>query len=236
MVTATPHDASSSNAPKILPSTSGPAGTNAKPSGKPAGRVDDSLNRDEQLIAAIERIDLDPVQRAYMLERWLGQLQFFGRSARTAQQRFYTFRLVAILGGVTIPALIGLSVDGQWDDWVRWATFILGLLVAGAVAVEEFFRFGERWRHYRHQAELLRGEGWAFLARSGAIYRRQQTPEEAFRTFVARSEETMRQEVGVYITEIVRHTESPKAEGRTASSHAGSPPKGDAQHAAADPE
>ncbi len=87
----------------------------------------------------------------------------------------------------------------------------LGLLVAAAVALEEFFRFGERWRHFRQQSELLRSEGWGFLELSGPGYRRFDSHAEAFPAFVARAEEQLRQEVGVYITDVVRPQEEPRA-------------------------
>lgn len=197
--------------PTVLPGggeRAAPSGTGA--SGRREG--EDSPGRDQQLIAVIEQMDLPPIQRTYLLERWLGQLRWLGKRARDNQRWHYGLRMVAILGGVTIPALIGLSVSDSYQDVIRWTTFVLGLLVAGAVAIEGFFRFGERWRHYRHQGELLRSEGWAYLAGSGAIYRSQTSPEDAFRTFVARCEETMRQEVGTYVTEVVRSSEAPRGE------------------------
>jgi hypothetical protein len=169
-------------------------------------------NRDEQLIAMIKQLNLPPIQHTYLLERWLGQVRWLGASARKNQRRYYILRMAAILGGVAIPALIGLSVSDSYQDLIRWTTFVLGLLVAAAVATEEFFRYGERWRHYRHQGELLRSEGWSYLSGSGAIYRSQASPEDVFRTFVARCEETMRQEVGTYVTEIVRSAENARAE------------------------
>jgi len=168
-------------------------------------------DRDRQLISAIDQLDLQPSQRAYLQERWLGQLRYLGQNARRAQIRYYSLRLIAILGGVTVPALIGLNVGGTGATVVQWLAFVLGLLVAAAVALEEFFRFGERWRHFRQQAELLRSEGWAFLEGSGSVYRRYETHAVAFHTFVARAEEAMRQEIGVYIAEVVRPPEDQKA-------------------------
>ncbi|HEV2125782.1 MAG TPA: DUF4231 domain-containing protein [Chloroflexota bacterium] len=145
-----------------------------------------TAGRDAALAAVLSGLDLEPIQQAYLQERWLGQ------SARQAQRRYYSLRLVAILGGVTVPALIGLDIGGSGQSLVRWLAFSLGLLVAVAVALEEFFRFGERWRHFRQQSEVLRSEGWAFLQRSGPVYRRFDTHGEGFRAFVALAEETMR--------------------------------------------
>ena len=165
------------------------------------------------LAAQIDQLTLDGLQKAYLRDRWLDQVTWLGRSARRNQRRHYTLRLITILGGVAIPALVGLEINNEpADEYVRWLTFALGLLVAAAAALEEFFRYGERWRHYRRHAELLKAEGWAFLQLVGPAYTNVDTHAEAFRTFVSRVEDTMRQEVGVYITEVTR---APEQEGRT---------------------
>jgi hypothetical protein len=164
------------------------------------------------LAAQIDRLALDGLQKAYLRDRWLDQVTWLGRSARRNQRRHYTLRLITILGGVAIPALVGLEINNARAADVRWLTFALGLLVAAAAALEEFFRYGERWRHYRRHAELLKAEGWAFLQLVGPAYTNVDTHAEGFRTFVSRVEDTMRQEVGVYITEVTR---APEQEGRT---------------------
>jgi hypothetical protein len=167
--------------------------------------------RDHKFDAQIDQLELDPVQRAYLSERVLGELAFLGKRARRAQRHYYVLRLVTILGGVAIPALVGLEMGDQaWTNRVRWLVFGLGLVVASAAALEEFFRWGERWRHYRRQAELLRGEGWAYLTLSGPTYQQFDSHAAAFRTFVAATEEAIRQEVGVYITQITRAPEREK--------------------------
>ena len=46
-------------------------------------------------------------------------------------------------------------------------TFAVSLVVALSAAVEGFFRFGDRWRHYRSLVEELKSEGWSFHELSG---------------------------------------------------------------------
>jgi hypothetical protein len=183
--------------------------------GPSRARPDSALPQTQGALAAqIDQLTLDGLQKAYLRDRWLDQTTWLGRSARRNQRRHYTLRLITILGGVAIPALVGLEINNNESvDAIRWLTFGLGLLVAAAAALEEFFRYGERWRHYRRHAELLKAEGWAFLQLVGPAYTTVHTHAEAFRTFVGRVEETMRQEVGVYITEVTR---VPDQEGRIA--------------------
>ena len=148
------------------------------------------------LDAQIDRLaregQLDALQTAYLRDRWLDQTKWLGGRARKNQRRHYILRLITILGGVAIPALVGLEINSnETEEYVRWLTFGLGLLVAAAAALEEFFRYGERWRHYRHHAELLKAEGWAFLQLVGPAYATFATHAVAFRTFVSRVEEAM---------------------------------------------
>jgi Protein of unknown function (DUF4231) len=192
------------------PVTGAPAGgTRFRPVG-PARA--EARGRDDGLATLADRLQLDDIGKAYLRDRWLAQVEWLGRSARRHQRRYYALRLISILGGVAIPALVGLNVAGGGADAVGWLTFGLGLLVAAAVALEEFFRHGEHWRHYRQQAELLRAEGWAFLELAGPAYRRYDSHAEALRAFVGRVEDAVRQEVGVYMAEVARTSETQRAD------------------------
>ena len=164
-----------------------------KPDDSPAGLND--------LIGAIE---LDTMQKAFLRARWLSDLQWQDRTAKKCQRLHYTFRLVAIVGGVIVPALVGLNpTEDFWREPVRVLTFVLSLLVAIAVSVEGFFRFGDRWRHYRRNAELLKSEGWMFFQKSGR-YRNYQSHGEAYPEFAEQVEGMLREDVEHYITDIAQ--------------------------------
>ncbi|OQZ00605.1 MAG: hypothetical protein B6D35_06055 [Candidatus Brocadia sp. UTAMX2] len=123
--------------------------------------------------------------------------------------RYYILRLVAIVGGVVIPALVSLSVVGQIATTIKWGTFGLSLLVAISVAVEEFFHYGERWRHYRHTVECLKIEGWQFFQLSGS-YQNYQSHAEAYPIFAGRVESIIQREVEVYITQVTQEKKEEK--------------------------
>ena len=74
-------------------------------------------------------------------------------------------------------------------------------------AIEGFFRYGERWRHYRSIVERLKIEGWQFFQLSGQ-YRRQGTHAAAYPAFAARIEDILQSDVQQYITQIVREREA----------------------------
>lgn len=146
----------------------------------------------------IDLLTLDDLQKRFLRSRWLDQVLWAEEHAAKERQRYYVLRVVAILGGVLIPALVSLDVGGNAAEWVRWLAFAVGLVVAGAVALEGFFRFGERWRHYRRTAELLKIEGWHFVQSAGSY--EGQGAAAAFPAFVARTEAIIQHDLDIYIS------------------------------------
>jgi hypothetical protein len=86
---------------------------------------------------------------------------------------------------------------------MRLVTFIVSAMVAVTASVEGFMHYGERWRHYRVNAELLKSEGWQYLTQSSG-YRRVTDPEQAFQGFASRVEEILRDDVDGFMTQVTR--------------------------------
>lgn len=166
----------------------------------------------QDLGSLIDALELTELQKHFLHSRWLDQVLWMEGKADQAQKRYYLLRLTAIVGGVTVPALVSLNLGNTGViAYVRWATFIISLLVAVSVAVEEFFHYGERWRHYRSSVERLKIEGWEFFQLSGA-YKDFQKPAEAYSVFAGQVENILRSEVDVYISEVVREKKKERAE------------------------
>ena len=116
----------------------------------------------------IDQLDLPAFQRHVLRSRWLDQLLWAERAAGRAQWKHYALRLMAIIGGVLIPALVAVSVTGTVGDAARVAAWVVGVLVAISVGVDAL-RFFRRWRHYRRVAEALKAEGLAVLRAGRAV-------------------------------------------------------------------
>jgi hypothetical protein len=157
----------------------------------------------------IDRLSVTDEQRHFLRSRWLDQALYMGERATEAKRRYYAFRLSTVVGGVIVPALVSISLagagrfDADLDFAMRLLTFIVSAVVAITASVEGFFHFGERWRHYRVNAELLKSEGWQYLTHSGT-YRRMNEPEQAFQAFAARVEEILRDDVEGFMTQVAR--------------------------------
>jgi len=149
----------------------------------------------------INELRLPGLQRRFLQSRWLDQLLWVEGRADHNRNRYYLWRLSTIIGGVIVPALVTLNLTGSAGAVVRWATFAVSLLVAVSAAVEGFFRYGERWRHYRRTAELLKTEGWQFFQMTGH-YRGHSTHASAYPLFASRVEDILQQDVDAYITTV----------------------------------
>lgn len=163
-----------------------------------APRVSYAKHLQQEVNPIVDMLGLSDLEKRTLRARWLDQVMWLEDAANKNRIGYCCLRLIAIVGGVAVPALVSLDIGGQVATGTRWATFVLSLLVAVSLAVEEFFHLGERWRHYRRTAEILKSEGWAFLQRGGR-YRRFETHQEAYPTFAAKVEAISQEEVDVYI-------------------------------------
>jgi len=158
----------------------------------------------------IDALKLHDMQKHFMRSRWLDQVLWMESKCEKTQRWYYLLRLLAIIGGVIVPALVSLTVSGQsLATLLKVVTTVLSLLVAISVATEEFFHFGERWRHYRRTVELLKIDGWQFFQLSGR-YQQFTTHSAAYPLFAGKMEETMQHEVDAYITEVVKEKKEEK--------------------------
>ncbi len=166
----------------------------------------------DKLIASL---DLPELNKEFMRARWLEQVLWMEQKALDALWWYRVLRLATIIGGVIVPALISLNVSDGAAMVIKALTFIVSLIVALSAAVEEFYRYGERWRHYRSMVESLKSEGWQFLQLSGAYVN--QTHAQAYSAFAARVEELSHEEVKQYMTQVARDKKEEKEETKASS-------------------
>ncbi len=153
----------------------------------------------DQLITAI---DLPELNKQFLRARWLEQITWMEEKALDALWWHRVLRLATIIGGVMVPALVSFNVSDDTAGLIKSLTFIVSLVVALSAAVEEFFRYGERWRHYRRTVESLKSEGWQFLQLSGPYLNL--THAQAYPAFATRVEDLSREEVDRYMTQVAK--------------------------------
>jgi len=164
----------------------------------------------KEICALIEQIDLPDLQKQFMKARWLDQLLWLEDRTQTNRNQYYFLRLLTIIGGVIVPALVSLNINANdVKVVVGWLAFGLSQVVAISAAVEEFFHYGERYRHYRNTAEAMKIEGWQFLQLSGS-YRHAQNHAEVYPDFAQQVENIIQRDVEGYFSKVVQEKEKPK--------------------------
>jgi len=150
-------------------------------------------------------LGLKDSQKQYLRGRWMDQVLWMEGRASNARDWYYRLRLTTIIGGVIIPILVSLNLptnQRSWTDAIRYITIGLGGVVAISSAVEEFFHYGERWRHYRRSVESLKAQGWQFSQLTGS-YSTFASHTEAFPVFTLQVEDILQRDVEVYATQVI---------------------------------
>lgn len=158
----------------------------------------------------IEALELPELNKQFLRARWLEQVIWMDEKAWNSVFRHNVLRLTTIIGGVIVPALVSLNVGDGSVTAIKTLTYIVSLVVALSAAVEEFFHYGERWRHYRRTVEALKSEGWQFFQLSGPYAN--MTHAHAYPAFATRVEQLSQEEVETYMTQVAKDK---KAEDQT---------------------
>ncbi|HEY9706521.1 MAG TPA: DUF4231 domain-containing protein [Allocoleopsis sp.] len=163
----------------------------------------------KELAGLIDQLEMSERNKTFMKSRWLDQLIWLEGKAEKLKQRFELLRITTIVGGVIIPALVSLNIDGNVAIYLRWGTFGLSQMVAISAALDGFFRDGDRHSQYRNTAETLKIEGWQFFQLSGP-YDNADSHQEVYTTFADRVETIIKKDVETYIAEALQKKKDQK--------------------------
>jgi hypothetical protein len=168
-----------------------------------------TADRIHDLDDIVAELDISDLQRAFIRLRCLEQITWLESRAKSSQNRYNRLKLIAIVGGVTVPTLVGVQLGNpRVQSGIQWLTLVLGLSVAIATASDGFFKFGDRWRLYRRTAELLKSEVWQYVQLAGP-YARQEDHGHAYPRFAARVETILGSDVDEYLSRVAAQ---PKAQ------------------------
>lgn len=159
----------------------------------------DSKRTKRQFEEIIAGLQLNELQKRFLRDRWLDQLLWFEHKAEVNQRRYYVLRLMTIVGGLIVPALVSLNVQNDVAEALAWITFGLSLVVAISAALDGFFKFGERWRSFRRVAELLKAHGWQYFELSGPYQAADHA--SAFPMFAAQVETVIQEDLKAFIAQ-----------------------------------
>jgi hypothetical protein len=207
----------------MTPSTQSPATTKASSQPDPPRRESWAKRSRRQNLELIRHLPLPAPEKKLLEYRWLDVVDWTEREATRSLRFHHLLRVIAIVGGVAVSGLVGAGVVLQPStNAVSLAAFVLSLVVTGAIAIDEYFRFGEKHRHLRLVTELLRSEGALFFAVTGP-YAESKTHSAAFPVFVERVERIARKDVQEWVTDVIGTAAKPPSEDAKGSTSSPSP-------------
>jgi hypothetical protein len=133
-----------------------------------------------ELEALTQGLDLEPREMQMLELRWIAETRHYDSLWRRQRTRNDVLSVTTIVAGLAAPLLVAINAPD-------WALAVAGFVVAASSALVGFFRFGERWRHQRKTAMLLKAEGVRFL-QLRAPYGAQGSHRSAFPHFIERLE------------------------------------------------
>lgn len=123
----------------------------------------------------------------YMQDRVVYKINTYTKLSRQHKLRYELTSIIAIVCAASVPALINYG----WNNALPTA---LSLLVTILISMEKLFHFREHWRNYDEIAAFLRSEQLQYQTLSGVYKKNPSKKEEAFRLFVRRIEEGIKEE------------------------------------------
>ena len=156
----------------------------------------------EELASLVEQLKLPNLYKQSLKQRWIDQVVWADKKADQCRRMHYRLRLTTIISGVVLPALVGINMqlpkDTLFSDWFRYVPFFLSQVIALSAALDEFHRYGDRWRDYRKMAEELKAEGWQYVQLSGP-YENLVDHIDGYANFASRVESIIKNDVQNYI-------------------------------------
>ena len=136
--------------------------------------------------------ELSVTSKEFMQDRVIYKMNAYTRLSSQYKLWYQLSSVVGIVCAATVPVLINLGSNTVVPT-------ILSLIVTILLSLEKLFHFREHWRNYDAIAALLRSEQLQFQTKAGP-YRDKKDSEEAFRLFVGRIEEAIKDERSDTIT------------------------------------
>jgi hypothetical protein len=135
----------------------------------------------QELSELANEVELSPWEKRLLKIRWVDETSHYDKLWRRQRRRHDLLGVVTIVAGLTVPLLVAVEA-------AEWALAVAGFVVAVSSSLEGFFRFGQRWRHQRSTAILLKAEGMRFLELRDP-YGRHGSHQAAFPFFLAQLEQ-----------------------------------------------
>ena len=118
------------------------------------------------------------VEESYIRWRFNERLKELHKEAKSSHRWFRVASLVALVGGLMVSTVATLQEATDGARWLTWVVVSIGLLVATAAALNDFYQWGQRSVASRQAGDALTREAWEYLHRSGRYAETENPPAD----------------------------------------------------------
>lgn len=127
------------------------------------------MENDAPFEEALELVELEPLQKAIIKQRYLPLLKGLRMQALRLAVFFHVSRYIITVGSLIVPALLSIQNTGsaQIDQKVYWATWVISLMVTISNGLMTLFKIDKHYFHLHTVREQLVSDGWQYLELTG---------------------------------------------------------------------
>lgn len=117
----------------------------------------------------LELIELEPLQKAIIKQRYLPLLKGLRMQTLRLAIFFHVSRYIITVGSLIVPALLSIQNTGSQtlDQKVYWATWVVSLMVTISNGLMTLFKMDKHYYHLHTVREQLISDGWQYLELTG---------------------------------------------------------------------
>ncbi len=104
----------------------------------------------------------DDTEKAYIVERVIGQINWYSKKSSINQKRYKTAMVLCIAISALIP-IVTISMDFFTAPWMKIVITALSSAVTAITAINALCNYRELWIEYRTNCELLKSELHKYL-------------------------------------------------------------------------
>lgn len=123
----------------------------------------------QKLMDTIETLDIEPYKKRVLQERYLNVVENFQIRANCLSCMFYVSRIIVTVGSILVPAFLSIQ-NSNYQTQIYWLTWITSIFVTLCNGLITLFKLDKKYYFIYTSLELLKSEGWQYIALSGRYY------------------------------------------------------------------
>lgn len=130
----------------------------------------------------IDALNIEDTPKKILKTNWTTTIELMEVLTTKYYRRANFAIVIIIVCGILVPVTINLIPN---EMAAKITATVLGLVSSVTTGINQYFRFGDRWKHFRTKAEELKIEGEQYLSLSGLYKDFSRHDGEAFKVFMS---------------------------------------------------